>query len=626
MLEHALGYLALGWSIIPIHSIRKGVCTCGDVNCPKPGKHPRLKEWRDYIEERPTKKQLEKWFTKWPNSNIAVITGYVSDLGVLDVDDLAQYKEIKANDPTARIARTGSNGRHLFYSYPDDGKSLPNTVQKLAPKVDSRADGGYIILPPSRHISGSDYEWIKSGELGELSTSTLRTLRGEGKNSKKAQVKEKAEFWIDEVLENGVTEGSRNDTVAKLAGFYAGKGMPLDIAITSLSTWNEAKNDPALPHKELLTTIKSVYRKESRKPVEKPRKLKIEDDIDTDELLEHVHINDLLVEYGDKPVNWVIPGWLPEKTIQMVIAPPETRKTWLLFDLAVSIASGKPFLGMYPVNPTAVGPVLIIQQEDYLGDQAARLSVIINNKTMKNREINCTSKDIELQLPPNLPIYVHKEATLKIDDDEQMQRLENLISKLKIKQVIIDPFYTIASLNNYGADAIEHLMRFKELRNKYGCGFTIAHHTSKQGKNNDKGSISTNREDSWGSQLLNGWLETGWQVRKTDNANVILVRAHFKTARSHTQHTLLEFDIETDSFPSKYVIKEVEDKKDEVEEEAVDIINILKRNGALTKSEIVKFASVKVELINKALKPLEETGTINRDRMGRYSISKKIKF
>ena len=50
---------------------------------------------------------------------------------------------------------TGSGGRHLLYH----SKNTESCRNRLYPGIDVRADGGYIVAPPSIHPNGQMYEW-----------------------------------------------------------------------------------------------------------------------------------------------------------------------------------------------------------------------------------------------------------------------------------------------------------------------------------------------------------------------------------------------------------------------------------------------------------------------------------
>ena len=67
--------------------------------------------------------------------------------------------------PQTLAVRTGSGGLHLYY-YATPGSPLGNSAGRLPgielelPGVDLRGDGGYVVAPPSVHVSGSRYAWI----------------------------------------------------------------------------------------------------------------------------------------------------------------------------------------------------------------------------------------------------------------------------------------------------------------------------------------------------------------------------------------------------------------------------------------------------------------------------------
>ena len=83
---------------------------------------------------------------------------------MLDVDDggdetLSALKEAHGILPNTVTAVTGGGGRHYIFKYPQ-GRSIPNKT-KFAPGLDTRSNGGLIVVSPSAHISGNRYEWIR---------------------------------------------------------------------------------------------------------------------------------------------------------------------------------------------------------------------------------------------------------------------------------------------------------------------------------------------------------------------------------------------------------------------------------------------------------------------------------
>ena len=180
LLNHALHYVKLGYPVFPLHNIVKrsgiDICSCrnGD-DCTKQGKHPRTRF--GHKEATIDEDKIIDWWEKYPNANIGLLTGIESGIIVLDVDvkdggqyslaDLEDYYKqslgIK-NDFYDSISgtlttKTGSGGNHYFFKYPLDFE-IKGSVSKIGQGLDIRANGNYIVAPPSNHISGNKYQWI----------------------------------------------------------------------------------------------------------------------------------------------------------------------------------------------------------------------------------------------------------------------------------------------------------------------------------------------------------------------------------------------------------------------------------------------------------------------------------
>lgn len=165
--------------------------------------------------------QIERWWRDMPEANIGVATGAPSGVFVLDVDDggepelkklEAQYGDL----PSTVESITGSGGRHLFFRMPPD-RDLRNSASKIAASCDIRANGGYVVVPPSVHPTGRRYVWSvdSAGEFAAAPAWLLDRIAApaHGKNG----VALPPQAWAD-LIKDGVSEGARNDTVARLAG------------------------------------------------------------------------------------------------------------------------------------------------------------------------------------------------------------------------------------------------------------------------------------------------------------------------------------------------------------------------------------------------------------------------
>jgi hypothetical protein len=122
------------------------------------GKRPLVK-WEPYQLEPAHADQVDEWWRQWPDANVAIVTGVVSGLVVLDADGPEGVAALDALAVPRRtwIARTG-RGVHVFLRHPGGEVRIPNRAG-LRPKLDVRGDGGYVVAVPSLHRSGRTYEW-----------------------------------------------------------------------------------------------------------------------------------------------------------------------------------------------------------------------------------------------------------------------------------------------------------------------------------------------------------------------------------------------------------------------------------------------------------------------------------
>jgi hypothetical protein len=163
----ALRYAQRGWAVFPL--------------VPK-GKRPRLPTREDgkagCWDGTADTATVEAWWDRWPDSNIGIHCGPGSGLFVLDVDAEAPEGGVSGPDalvalealhgalPATLTATTGGGGEHRYFRMPV-GRVLRNRAGMKLPSgekaaLDVRAEGGYVVLPPSVHPSGREYRWLGS--------------------------------------------------------------------------------------------------------------------------------------------------------------------------------------------------------------------------------------------------------------------------------------------------------------------------------------------------------------------------------------------------------------------------------------------------------------------------------
>jgi hypothetical protein len=186
--DAALALAALGHLVFPTHGLRsladqdgRLVCTCGNAACSRPGKHPASVAPRGLVDATTSPQRLEAWFRKADSHfNVSIRTGRASGLLVIDVAASAvpALKALHEKDglPETLLARTGNGGLHLFYRYPPSGR-WPNTRGLLGRGIDTRGEGGWVIAPPSLHVSGKPYAWENLVPPAEAPSWLLARLR-----------------------------------------------------------------------------------------------------------------------------------------------------------------------------------------------------------------------------------------------------------------------------------------------------------------------------------------------------------------------------------------------------------------------------------------------------------------
>ena len=303
LLESVLELWRNGFSVIPV----------------QPGGKRPLVPWTEYQSRRPTEEEIYRWWQQCPSANIGIVTGKISGIVVIDLDlnkdDNESGAKVYEQAPTDLIVRTGRGGYHFYYRYPEDVDYVPNRVG-LLPGVDVRADGGYVVAPPSAHSSGRLYEWMHRGGPGKLPPHLVGLITSHTPAERDGE--ESSSKWLSDLLA-GVGEGQRNDTCARLCGYLFGKGMPKDVVLTIIRQWNE-KNRPPLPDHEVAATVESVYKTARRRgPVSQNQP----QDGGTGQVstspFSVVNIREYMVHHGNNQVSWLVQDWLPEAAIGFVV-------------------------------------------------------------------------------------------------------------------------------------------------------------------------------------------------------------------------------------------------------------------------------------------------------------------
>lgn len=408
-------YAELGWSIIPIRE-----------NTKKP-----TVAWQKYQHERPTADQIREWPRVWPNAGLAVVTGAISGVFVVDVDQIPetaptakeQAKITKARETvqalasiSTAVART-SKGKHYYFRHP--GKPVPTKV-KFLPGLDVRGDGGYAILPPTMHPDGALYVWdaIPEDGIAEAPQWLLDVIEAHESPILESGVDPFGnQTWRSALA--GVTEGSRNQSASKLIGrMLADTPEELwPLQWEAAKTWNKERNNPPLPERELRTTFESIVKREREK--RGPTELVVQSvaDLDGKDLPPPIYAVKNLI-YG----------------LTLLVAKPKVGKSAFGLQTAISVCEGAPlFDGTFDLGDgdvlsweTRRGPVIYLDLEDSETRLRDRVKAMTGGK-----------------LPPDL-LYALRAAPMA---EGGLRQLQQRIERYRPSLVIIDMFQTFAGID-----------------------------------------------------------------------------------------------------------------------------------------------------------------------------------
>jgi hypothetical protein len=368
-LDAALDYARRGLAVIPLHWPENGGCSCKEkAKCGTPGKHPRWHEadLPNGVHSATTdEKIIRRWWQRWPKANVGIATGRVSGLIVVDIDPRnGGYKSLKrlpGNLPITPTSRTGGKGEHYSLKYPDNGHAVKNDTDFAGfPGIDIKSDGGFIVAPPSRHISGDNYYWKINLETPFAPTPNwlLELIKKEGTPERKAAPGGEE-----------IPKGKRVKTLRSLAGTMRRRGMNEPAILAALEAINQTQCEEPLPDSKIKDIARSYGKYEPGEITGKGIK-------PAPPTIQFVTGQELQSIEFKEPA-WVVPGILPEG-LCLLSARPKKGKTWFALNVSVAASTGGCSLGKSDLRVTQ-GKVLYLALEDKLRRTKKRLEIILGD-------------------------------------------------------------------------------------------------------------------------------------------------------------------------------------------------------------------------------------------------------
>ena len=484
-LDLALNLVTCGFSVFPCEPDKKPLI----VGTDKDGKPVHL-PWKTHLSN--DQQKIATWWTLHPQAPIGIpceLNGFFAlDLdrhggadGVANFQALAKGKEKLATGP---VQDTAGGGKHYLFS--TGGLDIPQVEGKIAPGVDIKSDG-YICtgtLP-----DGRAYNWLpRHGFNSHLPTAPAWLLErikiavivpdavvpektwqvdldtGQVVTQNKPRRHKKAiKTWMRQYLAQAVPGESRNTSGFNLANQLRDDGYTRSEA-------EVCEYPEKVPQKEGVenytrenweASVKQAFKYQLREQAKKPTKatVKVADPGPRD----RIDLWDARFALSPQPpMNYLVDGLFIRPSVNVFFGEPGAKKTYSALSLAVCVASGKPWLGF----ETKKSPVLIIDEESGKRRLARRLGdVLRGEKCGKDTEVFCVSL-----------------AGFKLDDENDIVLIHDLINKTSAKLVIFDPFADLfdgdENSKQFTQPVFHNLRRIAE---ETDCTHLVIHHSNKVG-------------------------------------------------------------------------------------------------------------------------------------------------
>jgi hypothetical protein len=209
--------------------------------------------------------QIKHWQREFPSCNWGAPTGIafvVLDLDAKHPESFEWWQEqqdIHGLVETREVS-TPSGGSHLYFLAPE-GVQLKSTASQIAPGVDTRAQGGYVVIPPSA-IDGNAYEVIDDAPIAEMPSWLLAIWPkvGERQHREYSPEGRRVNAAGIDLLNTILPERQRNVGLARIAGYLWNRLETLQELEAELLEANSRLCDPPLLTDEVLAIARSISR------------------------------------------------------------------------------------------------------------------------------------------------------------------------------------------------------------------------------------------------------------------------------------------------------------------------------------------------------------------------------
>ena len=472
-------------------------------------KTPRM-NWRHYQKIQPSREEITQWHKQYPHANWAAITGINFVVVDSDSSESTQWIQDGNISSTPMTQSSPSGGRHFFYSVPGN-RVVRNSVGQN--KIDVRGEGGYIMVVPSYNYRMQyDQSFLINDfdELPLLTEEDIQKVFSFNNDGKVVSLREK-------LTEDPRSQGSRNDTLARLVGKWIKEGWGMREILIKAQDWNQTCEPPLDLLETTRTTISIAEGHVKRHPEDVDAGVldwktstwntDVKEDLEYIQGQEDVQETETVTsgplglkpfsddEWTDLKTSTIDQYWgdafIFEKSRVLLLGKPKIGKSNWLGAFAAGATTGTDFMEVPFSRPLKV----IWFQAEIIAEFLKRRIEVYYRRFAADPEVQRIGYD-------NLIISGRLRKNLMRDAD--IQAFSDEIAFHKPDIVMIDPVINFFDGEENNNSDIRRLMdRIDMLMEMNNVSVILAHHTGKE-RADDKSFLSAR-----GGSVFAGWFDSG---------------------------------------------------------------------------------------------------------------------
>jgi hypothetical protein len=297
------------------------------------------------------------------------------------------------------------------------------------------------------------------------------------------------------------------------------------------------------------------------------------------------------IEQSDGPA-WLVEGLWAEEGVGIVGGAPKCCKSWLALDLALSVASGTPALGIYPV-PRA-GPVLVFAAEDPPTTVRSRLEGLTVRRGLALERV---------------PLHVILSSSLRLDMPGDQARLSEAVGRYRPRLLVLDPFVRLHRIDENSALEVSGVLAYlRELQRQQHLAVLVVHHARKAGAGAEQAGVSLR-----GSGDFHAWGDSNLYMRRRRGALELAIE-HRSAASPEPVQLALE---NGDGGPPRLTVVAASTASLSTDDFKGRVVAALLELAAPTTQEALRSKlGVRLARLVTALRELEHEGRIRRTPAG----------